>query len=168
MGRDGLGVRSEFLIFLNSSEQWCVLFFLWLVCILISIFYCFKCFKPQIELKYNKNVFFFGDAISAFGNTEEYTKRLIEVCASEEELFTQLGEQIHVECKIIAAKFKCIRHSIKFFALSFIFITLIMGYLLIILLFNAFVYAAGGLQAGPARAAAVLLSLSLLSLLISL
>lgn len=123
----------QFKPMLQSSIILGVLFFLWLVCILISIFYCFKCFKPQIELKYNKNVFFFGDAISAFGNTEEYTKRLIEVCASEEELFTQLGEQIHVECKIIAAKFKCIRHSIKFFALSFIFITLIMGYLLIIL-----------------------------------
>lgn len=118
-------------VMLQSSIVSIVLTFLWFICIIISIYYCFKCFKPQIEIKYDKNVFFFGDAVKAFGTTEEYTKKLIEVCASEEELFKQLSEQIHVESKIIAAKFKCVQQSLKFFGLSVIFVVMILGYWLI-------------------------------------
>ncbi|MGZ0016756.1 Pycsar system effector family protein [Yeosuana sp. AK3] len=118
---------------LQSSPVFVVLTILWFICVISSVFYCFKCFKPQLELKYKKNVFFFGDAVNAFGNTEEYTKRLIEVCATEEELIEQLGEQIHVESKIIEAKFKCVHKSIFFFGLSFVFVVLIIGYWLITL-----------------------------------
>tara|TARA_R110000868_G_scaffold216416_3_gene466549 strand:- start:12312 stop:12824 length:513 start_codon:yes stop_codon:yes gene_type:complete len=108
-----------------------VLTFLWFICVICSVFYCFKCFKPQIELKYKKNVFFFGDAANAFGNVEEFSKKIIEVCASEEELFEQLSEQIHVESKIIYAKFKCVRKSMFFFGLSVIFFMLIIAYYLL-------------------------------------
>ncbi len=95
---------------------------LWLSSVLISIFYCFKCFRPRIELKYDSNVFFFRDAVYEFGNIKEYSKKLIEICGSEEELFIQLSQQIHVESKIIDQKFKSVNSSIKFFGLSFIFI----------------------------------------------
>jgi len=99
---------------------------LWISSVLISIFYCFKCFRPRIELKYDKNVFFFRNAASAFGNIKEYSKKLIEVCGSEEELLNQLSQQIHVESKIIDQKFKSVNNSIKFFGLSFIFIVSIL------------------------------------------
>ena len=118
---------------LGSSPIFGILTFLWFGCVIISVFYCFKCFKPQIELKYKKNVFFFGDAVKAFGTAEEYTKKLIEVCATEEELFVQLSEQIHVESKIIEAKFKCVHKAILFFGLSFVIVVLIIGYWLITL-----------------------------------
>jgi len=120
---------------LNSSIPSIVCVFLWFICVVISIFYCFKCFKPQIELKYDKNVFFFGDAVRAFGTIDEYSKRLIEVCSSEEELYKQLAEQIHVECKIIDAKFKCVHRSMQFFGLSVIAVILILGSWLITLKF---------------------------------
>ena len=120
-------------VFLNSSPVFIVLTFLWFTSVVLSVFYCFKCFKPQIELKYKKNVFFFGDAAKAFGTVEEYTKRLIEVCASEEELFEQLGAQIHVESKIIEAKFKCVKWAIFFSILCFIFVVLILVYWIITL-----------------------------------
>lgn len=96
---------------------------LWLICVLVSIYYCFICFKPQMELKYDKNVFFFKDAVYAFGSVEEYTRKTIEICGDHEKLFQQLSEQIHAESKIIDAKFDCVQKSIKFFALSFIFVT---------------------------------------------
>jgi len=118
-------------VMLQSSIVAIALTFLWFICVIISIYFCFKCFKPQIELKYDKNVFFFGDAVNAFGSAEDYTKKLIKVCASEEELFKQLGEQIHVESKIIAAKFKCVQNSMKFFGLSVIFVIMILAYWLI-------------------------------------
>lgn len=97
-----------------------ILTLLWIISVLISIFFCFKCFKPRIELKYDKNVFFFRDAVNAFGSIQEYTKRLLEVGANEEELFTQLSQQIHVESKIIVHKFKSVQNAIKYFGLSII------------------------------------------------
>lgn len=121
----------QFEVMLQTSIVAIVLTFLWFISVIISIYYCFKCFKPQIELKYDKNVFFFGDAVKAYGSAEEYTKKLMEICASEEELFKQLSEQIHVESKIIAAKFKCVQQSMKFFGLSVIFVVIILGHWLI-------------------------------------
>ena len=72
-------------------------------------------------MKYDDNVFFFLDAVKAYGNSDEYTKKLIEICGSEEELYSQLAQQIHVESKIIAEKFGSVQSSLRFFALSFIF-----------------------------------------------
>jgi len=94
----------------------------WLASVLVSIFFCFKCFRPRIELKYDKNVFFFRNAVNNFGDINEYTKKLIEVVGSEKELYKQLSEQIHVESKIIDQKFKNVNKSIQYFGISFIFI----------------------------------------------
>jgi hypothetical protein len=115
----------------QESAVFIVLACLWLLSVLISIYFCFKCFMPQLEKKYAKNVFFFKDAASAFGTIEEYTNKLMNVCTNQEELFTQLSQQIHIESKIIDKKFDCIKKSLKFFALSFIFIILILVFWLI-------------------------------------
>ncbi len=80
---------------------------------------------PRIETKYDKNVFFFKNAAYDFGNMEEYTKKLMNVCINEDELFIQLSQQIHVESIIIDKKFKSVQRALKFFALSFIFVILI-------------------------------------------
>src|SRR5210317_1478681 len=69
----------EFQPLFEMSTLLVVLSFLWMACVLVSIYYCFKCFKPQIELKYDKNVFFFRDAVYGFGNVKEYTKKLLEI-----------------------------------------------------------------------------------------
>lgn len=113
-----------------------ILSFLWMACVLVSIYYCFKCFKPQIELNYDKNVFFFRDAIRAFGDTKQYTKKLMEVCGSEQEIYEQLSQQIHIESKIIDQKFICVQKSIKFFGLSFIFVILTLGFWIIAMQLN--------------------------------
>jgi hypothetical protein len=107
---------------IETNKVFVVLSFLWIGCVVMSIYYCFKCFKPQIELKYEKNVFFFRDAVYAFGNVEAFTKKIMEVCDSDEEIYEQLSQQIHIESKIIDQKFICVHKSIKFFGLSFIFI----------------------------------------------
>ncbi len=103
-----------------------ILAVLWIATVLISIFYCFKCFRPRIELKYDKNVFFFRDAVNRFGDIKDYTKEIMKIVGSEEQLFKQLSEQIHVESKIIDQKFKSVNQSIKYFGISFIFIILIL------------------------------------------
>ena len=125
---DRLGYFQE--VFMDSTLL-IILVSLWLFCVLISIFFCFKCFMPRIDSKNNKNVFFFKDAVYAFGSIEDYSKKLMQVCSSKEEFFIMLSEQIYVESKIIDRKFDSVQKSIKFFALSFIFVILIIIFWLI-------------------------------------
>jgi hypothetical protein len=102
-----------------------VLACLWMTSSLISIFFCFKCFKPQITKKYEKNVLFFRDAVYSFGSIEKYSKKVIEIFGKDEEFYSQLSQQIYIESKIIDKKFKNVEHAIKYFAFSFIFIIII-------------------------------------------
>ena len=115
---------------IQSSKVFVVLAFLWMGCVLVSIFYCFKCFKPQIELKYKKNVFFFRDAVYGFGDVDAFSKKIMDVCSSEE-IYEQLSHQIHIESKIIDQKFLSVQKSIKFFGLSFIFVLLALAFWII-------------------------------------
>lgn len=96
----------------------------WMLSVLTSIFYCFKCFMPRIDSKNKKNVFFFKDAVYAFGSMDDFTKKIMEVCNSKEEFFVMLSEQIYVESKIIDRKFSSVQKSIRFFAASFVFVIL--------------------------------------------
>ncbi len=105
--------------------------FCWIFLVLVSIFFCFKCFHPKMELKYDKNVFFFRDAAYRFGNIKEYTDKLIQVCETEEEIITQLSQQIHVESKIVDQKFRSVQRAITFFAIGFIFVILILVFWII-------------------------------------
>jgi hypothetical protein len=120
----------QFQPIIQTSKVFVVISLLWMACVLVSIYYCFKCFKPQIELKYEKNVFFFRDAVFAFGDVKAYSKRLMEICEGEE-IYEQLSQQIHIESKIIDAKFICVHKSIKFFGLSFIFVIMALAFWLI-------------------------------------
>ena len=82
----------------------------WILLVLMSIFYCFRCFRPQMEVKYPKNVFFFRDAVKGYKDIEAYTNELIRICGSETELYSRLAEQIHAESKIIDGKFKSVQN----------------------------------------------------------
>lgn len=110
-----------------------ILVSLWLIFVFISLFFSIKCFIPRMELKYDKNVFFFRDAVYRFGDIKKYSKKLIDVCNNKDDLFKHLSEQIHVESKIIDFKFKYVKKSIKFFAISFIFVILIIALWIIII-----------------------------------
>lgn len=95
---------------------------LWILTALLSIYYCFKCFQPNLQLKYKSNVFFFKDAAHEYGNVEDYAKKLKQVCNSEKEIEDHLSEQIHAESVIIDRKFINVRKAIQFFVISFVFI----------------------------------------------
>jgi hypothetical protein len=110
----------------QKNPVFTILLVFWLLSVFISIYYCFRCFMPRMEMKYPTNVFFFRDAVRSFGDIESYTKKLIEVCKDDEDLYAQLSQQIHVESKIIDKKFISVQRSIKFFGLSFIFAITIM------------------------------------------
>ncbi len=114
--------------FFSESILFILLVSIWITLVLISIYYSFKCFMPRMELKFKKNVFFFRDAANSFGNIEEFSNKLMDTCADEEDIFSQLSHQIFIESKIIDQKFKSVQKSIFFFAMSFVFIVLIIGF----------------------------------------
>lgn len=107
---------------LQESTVFLIVLIFWFLSVLVSIYYCFRCFKPHMELTYDKNVFFFKDAVNKFGSTKEYAKKLIATCAKEEEIVEKLSEQIHAESVIIEKKFFNVKRAIQYFILSFVFV----------------------------------------------
>lgn len=109
----------------NLSQSNYILYVLgggWIIVTIVSIYYSIKCFMPRIETKYEKNVFFFGDVISAFGNEKQFAKTFFEISVDEDRLFDQLGQQIFILSKIAAAKFKNVNRSLQFLGLGLLII----------------------------------------------
>ncbi len=97
----------------------------WIISTLASVFFSIRCFMPRIEAKYEKNMFFFGDVISKFGDIKAFSKSFYKVSLDEKELFDQLGQQIFVNSKIAAAKFKNVNRSILLLAIGLILLFVI-------------------------------------------
>ena len=72
----------------------------WILCTSASIFYCVRCFIPKIEDKFSRNMFFFKDIISQFGDIKEFSKTFFTMSKDDDVLFEQLGEQIFIISKI--------------------------------------------------------------------
>ncbi|WP_232625184.1 Pycsar system effector family protein [Pareuzebyella sediminis] len=102
-----------------------ILIVFWLVVTLTSIFFSIRCFMPRIEGKFEKNVFFFGDVITKFGDIKEFSKTFYQVSLNQEELFLQLGQQIYIISKIAALKFKFVNRSILLLTVGLILLVAI-------------------------------------------
>ena len=111
---------TESLLFLSFA-------ILWIIFVLTSIYYCFKCFQPNLELKYNKNVFFFRDAAHEYENVDSFTNEITKICQSNDEIVKQLSHQIHAESVIIDKKFYNVKKAILFFVISFLFVVCMMA-----------------------------------------
>jgi len=96
-----------------------------------SIYFSVRCFIPRIEGKYDKNIFFFGDVISKYGNIKEFSKTFYNVSINEDKLFEQLGEQIYINSKIASWKFGNVNKAIRFLALALLLLLLLAVYYLI-------------------------------------
>ena len=127
-----LGLFADRLDYFQTIFQQSIIFIIlisiWIIFVLISIFFCFRCFSPRLELKYEKNVFFFKNAAYSYGDIHEFAARYVETCANENELYTKLAQQIHIESKIIDAKFSSVQKSIRYFALSFLVLLALLIY----------------------------------------
>lgn len=109
-----------------------VLLAIWFICTATSIYYSVRCFMPRIEAKYEKNIFFFGDVISKFGNVKEFAKTFHNVSTDEDQLFDQLGQQIYIISKIAAYKFSNVNKALRFLAIGLILLLIIIASYLII------------------------------------
>tara|TARA_R100001369_G_scaffold18541_1_gene34038 strand:- start:76 stop:612 length:537 start_codon:yes stop_codon:yes gene_type:complete len=92
----------------------------WILCTSASIFYCVRCFIPKIEDKFSRNMFFFKDIISKFGDIKEFSKTFFTMSKDEDVLFEQLGEQIYIISKISDWKFKNVKRAISLLAIGLI------------------------------------------------
>ncbi len=118
---------SDHLIEVAGSDPFIYIFLaLWFMFSVTSIYYSFRCFMPQIESKFDKSVFFFGDIIHSYGTIKEYVRKLEEISIKRRPYLDQLGEQVYINAKITAAKFRNVNLSIRFLSfnigLLFVFI----------------------------------------------
>lgn len=111
----------------KDSIPFLVLAILWAVAVIVSIYYCFRCFQPSLQLKYKTNVFFFRDVAKEYDSVKSYVKEITRICQNNEEVVKRLSEQIHAESVIIEEKFFNVKRAIQYFLLSFIFILLMVG-----------------------------------------
>ena len=89
-----------------------------------SIFFSFMCFLPQIETKFDKNMFFFLDAITNYGDIRSYSKKFHGLLDNDKALYDQLGQQIFVHALIASKKLSNVNKSVRNLAYSFIFMVL--------------------------------------------
>ena len=120
---------------LNEYYFLYAIIFLWLACTLISMFHSVKTFIPRIEKKYDSNVFFFGDIISKFGNIHQFSRTFLETTVDKEKIYDQIGQQIYINAKITAQKFKNVNKSIRYLVFSLIFLFLLVISEIVIMLF---------------------------------
>ncbi len=97
-----------------------ILIALWVACTAASIFFCVRCFIPKIEGKFTRNMFFFKDIISKFGDIKEFSKTFFAMSKDEDTLFEQLGEQIFIISKISHWKFRNVKRAISLLAIGLI------------------------------------------------
>ncbi|WP_455169335.1 Pycsar system effector family protein [Aegicerativicinus sediminis] len=99
-----------------------------LVCFLFfvarSIYFSFKCFMPQIETKFDYNMFFFHDVVTRYGTIKEFSNKFMELLDNQNHLYAQLGEQIFVNSLIASKKFSDVNKSVKNLVYSFIPLTI--------------------------------------------
>jgi hypothetical protein len=122
-----------FLDALNRDVFLYILIGLWICCTATSIFFAVRCFIPKIEGKFSKNMFFFKDIISKFGDVKEFSKTFLEMSKDEEALFGQLGEQIFIISKISDWKFNNVKRAISLLATSLILLFVTVMYYFIFL-----------------------------------
>ncbi|MFT4848534.1 MAG: hypothetical protein ACI83B_001065 [Sediminicola sp.] len=111
-----------------------ILLGLWFCCTLVSIYFSIRSFIPRIENKYDSNVFFFGDIINKYGSINEFSKTFYAISEDRDQRYDQLGQQIYINAKIAARKFKNVNMSLRFLALGLVLLLLIISnYLLAVL-----------------------------------
>ncbi|WP_373057163.1 Pycsar system effector family protein [Zunongwangia sp. H14] len=107
---------------------------LWFLSMVISIYYSIRCFMPRIEGRYDKNIFFFRDVISKFGDIKNFSRTFYNISLDEDQLFDHLGQQVYINSKIASVKFMNVNRSLRFLAIGlFILLIIVIYYVLTII-----------------------------------
>jgi hypothetical protein len=85
-----------------------------------SIYFSFRCFLPQIKTDFDKNMFFFHDVITQYGDIRSFSGKFHDMLQKEDELYSHLGQQIYVNSLIVSQKLKNVNNSVRNLAYSFV------------------------------------------------
>ncbi|AVR45404.1 hypothetical protein C7S20_09045 [Christiangramia fulva] len=108
-----------------------ILLGLWFLSTVGSIYFCIKCFIPRIEGRYDKNIFFFRDVISKFGDIKNFSRTFYTISLDEDQLFDHLGQQIFINSKIAAVKFRNVNMALRLLAVGLFILLLTVIYYII-------------------------------------
>lgn len=111
---------SPFEAMLHVSNFFIVLLIIFVFFVGRSIYFSFQCFLPQIETKFDKNMFFFYDVANAYGDVGSFSKKFADLLNNDETLYGQLGQQIFVNSLIATKKFGSVNKSVRNLVYSFI------------------------------------------------
>ena len=89
-----------------------------------SIYFAFKCFLPQIETGFDKNMFFFHDITTNYGDIRSFSKKFHGLLEKDRELYDHLGQQIFVHSLIASKKLGNVNKSVRNLAYSFVLMML--------------------------------------------
>ena len=89
-----------------------------------SIYFAFRCFLPRIETGFDKNMFFFYDVITNYGDIRSFSKKFHGLLENDKALYDQLGQQIYVHSLIASNKLSNVNKSVRNLAYSFILMML--------------------------------------------
>lgn len=89
-----------------------------------SIFFAFRCFLPQIETSFDKNMFFFYDVTTNYGDIRSFSKNFHGLLENDKALYDQLGQQIFVHSLIASKKLGNVNKSVRNLAYSFVLMML--------------------------------------------
>ncbi|MDX1471573.1 MAG: DUF5706 domain-containing protein [Flavobacteriaceae bacterium] len=109
-----------------------ILLVIWFMLTVVSMYYSIRCFMPRIEGSFDKNIFFFRDVVSKFGNIKEFSRTFFDISIEEEDLFDQLGQQIFIISKIASRKFGYVNKALRFLAYGLgLLLALVIYYIII-------------------------------------
>lgn len=123
---------TELVNFMDESILYKIATLVWFLLVVISLYFALKCFRPKMEMSFDKNAFFFMDANRSYGNVKAFRKAFREINQDPDELYGQLAEQIYIHSKIIDYKFSTVQKSIKFLFGSFMWLMVLVIFYLII------------------------------------
>ena len=86
------------------------------IAVLISVYYCFRYFRPQIEKIHNGFLFPYRDTDHAFPELDDYTVKIIEIFGRQEKFYRQLTVQFHAENKLIDKNMQSVHSTVDYFA----------------------------------------------------
>lgn len=112
----GSGVNTSFQINIFLI----IILFVFIFFVSRSIYFSFKCFLPQIEKNFEKNMFFFHDIVTHYGSIKSFSGKFMDLLDDENTLYHQLGEQIYVNSLIAKKKFSDVNNSVRNLVYSFI------------------------------------------------
>ncbi len=91
------------------------------ICASLSMSFCIRCLTPRLKVKVPSSLIFFAHVAKNFENPDDYEKSVKETFKDEEQMITQIANQVWANSKVAQQKYNNVVCSIRFFCCSLVF-----------------------------------------------